>query len=143
MSDPEPDHPSSLEAAECRLRIRLVFDDGAMLGPGKADLLELIRETGSIAAAARRMGMSYKRAWLLVETLNASFRETLVESARGGRGHGGARLTGKGRRCWPPTGRWNGAPGKRRRRRSRRCARSGQVMRPAETRTRSEPFRRI
>jgi molybdate transport system regulatory protein len=96
MSDPEPDHPSSPEAAECRLRIRLVFDDGAMLGPGKADLLELIRETGSIAAAARRMGMSYKRAWLLVETLNASFRETLVESARGGRGHGGARLTGKG-----------------------------------------------
>jgi molybdate transport system regulatory protein len=96
MIDREPDHPPPSLDASCRLRIRLVFDDGAMLGPGKADLLELIRETGSIAAAARRMGMSYKRAWLLVETLNATFRETLVESARGGRGHGGARLTETG-----------------------------------------------
>jgi molybdate transport system regulatory protein len=88
--------PPRAPAKAARLRIRLVFPDGAMLGPGKADLLELIRETGSIAAAARRMGMSYKRAWLLVETLNATFRETLVESARGGRGRGGARLTETG-----------------------------------------------
>ncbi len=78
------------------LRIRLVFDDGAMLGPGKADLLELIRETGSIAASGRRMGMSYKRAWMLVETLNASFADPLVTSSRGGAGHGGARLTETG-----------------------------------------------
>ena len=48
------------------LRIRILFGDDAMLGPGKADLLERIRETGSIAAAGRSMGMSYKRAWMLV-----------------------------------------------------------------------------
>jgi molybdate transport system regulatory protein len=78
------------------LRIRLVFDDGAMIGPGKADLLDLIRETGSIAEAGRRLGMSYKRAWMLVETLNATFATPLVESHRGGAGHGGATLTETG-----------------------------------------------
>ncbi|PQO23868.1 ModE family transcriptional regulator [Rhodobacteraceae bacterium WD3A24] len=67
-----------------------------MLGPGKADLLELIRETGSISAAGRRMRMSYKRAWMLVETMNAAFAEPLVESSRGGAKGGGARLTGAG-----------------------------------------------
>lgn len=64
-----------------------------MLGPGKADLLELIGETGSIAAAGRRMKMSYKRAWSLVDDMNAAFREPLVEPSRGGQGGGGARLT--------------------------------------------------
>lgn len=78
------------------LRIRLVFEDGSMLGPGKADLLELIRETGSIAAAGRRLGMSYKRAWLLVETLNATFATPLVHSARGGANFGGATLSAAG-----------------------------------------------
>ncbi|CAN5797128.1 hypothetical protein BH23PSE1_BH23PSE1_02110 [soil metagenome] len=78
------------------LRIRLVFEDGTMLGPGKADLLEAIHATGSIAAAGRGMGMSYKRAWMLVETLNASFPAPLVASKRGGAGHGGATLTGLG-----------------------------------------------
>jgi molybdate transport system regulatory protein len=78
------------------VRLRLVFSDEAMLGPGKADLLELIRETGSISAAGRRMGMSYKRAWTLVETLNTIFREPLVASTRGGASGGGARLTPAG-----------------------------------------------
>ena len=78
------------------LRIRLVFDDGAMIGPGKADLLEGIRDTGSIAAAGRAMGMSYKRAWMLVESLNATFAAPLVESHRGGAGFGGASLTEAG-----------------------------------------------
>jgi molybdate transport system regulatory protein len=78
------------------LRIRLVFDDGAMLGPGKAELLEAIRASGSIAAAGRDLGMSYKRAWMLVETLNATFAAPLVESHRGGRGAGGAVLTPAG-----------------------------------------------
>jgi molybdate transport system regulatory protein len=64
-----------------------------MIGPGKADLLEGIRDTGSIAAAGRRMGMSYKRAWTLVETMNAGYRAPLVAAARGGAGHGGAALT--------------------------------------------------
>lgn len=78
------------------LRIRLVFGHGAMLGPGKADLLEGIRDTGSIAAAGRAMGMSYKRAWMLVETMNATFAAPLVESQRGGAGVGGAALTETG-----------------------------------------------
>lgn len=67
------------------------------IGPGKADILDFIAETGSIAAAGRRMGMSYKRAWLLVETMNRCFREPLVETSRGGRSKGGAVLTETGR----------------------------------------------
>lgn len=77
--------------------IRLFLGGSAMLGPGKAALLEGIARTGSISAAGREMGMSYKRAWTLVEALNAMFREPLVESARGGPGGGGATLTGTGR----------------------------------------------
>jgi len=77
------------------LKLRILFD-GAMFGPGKAELLERIRDTGSISAAGRQMEMSYKRAWMLVETMNAAFREPLVESVRGGSGGGGARLTGAG-----------------------------------------------
>ena len=88
MTDPSPTPP--------RLRLRLVFGEGMMFGPGKADLLDGIRETGSIAAAGRRMGMSYKRAWSLVETMNAAFAEPLVISARGGSGGGGAQLTEAG-----------------------------------------------
>jgi molybdate transport system regulatory protein len=79
------------------LRIRLIFGNGTMLGPGKADLLESIRETGSISAAGRRLRMSYKRAWMLVDTLNAMFGP-LVESSRGGSEHGGAKLTEAGER---------------------------------------------
>lgn len=67
-----------------------------MLGPGKAELLERIAEGGSIAAAGRAMGMSYKRAWSLVEEMNAAFREPLVARARGGPGGGGAALTAAG-----------------------------------------------
>lgn len=79
------------------LRIRIVFGAHEMIGPGKAELLDRIGRTGSIAAAGREMGMSYKRAWQLVETLNAMFREPLVESTRGGPGGGGAVLTAAGR----------------------------------------------
>lgn len=78
------------------VRLRLVFEPDAAFGPGKADLLEGIAATGSIAAAGRRMGMSYKRAWMLVEQLNAMFAEPLVESSRGGASGGGARLTEAG-----------------------------------------------
>jgi len=79
-----------------RFRLRLVFAPGEMLGPGKADLLEGIARTGSIAAAGRDMGMSYKRAWQLVETMNAMFRDPVVESTRGGAKGGGAVLTETG-----------------------------------------------
>lgn len=78
------------------LRIRVRFGPDAILGPGKAELLEHIAATGSISAAGREMGMSYKRAWQLVETLNAMFRMPLVESTRGGARGGGAQVTPMG-----------------------------------------------
>lgn len=67
-----------------------------MVGPGKAELLQRIGETGSIAAAGRAMGMSYKRAWQLVETMNTTFAEPVVTSVRGGARGGGATLTETG-----------------------------------------------
>ena len=79
------------------LRLRLLFGDRLVFGPGKGELLARIAETGSIAAAGRAMGMSYKRAWALVEEMNAAFQEPLVSSARGGAGGGGAVLTETGR----------------------------------------------
>ena len=68
------------------------------MGPGKAELVERIGKTGSISAAARDMGMSYRRAWQLVEALNAAFREPVVETAIGGKRGGGARVTPFGAR---------------------------------------------
>ncbi len=79
-----------------RLRLRLLFGDDAMLGPGKAELLEHIRDAGSISEAGRRMGMSYKRAWMLVGEMNKAFRQPLVDSSRGGPQGGGAQLTETG-----------------------------------------------
>src|ERR1700694_4407246 len=78
------------------LRVRITLKPGTLLGPGKADLLEGIAETGSISAASRRMGMSYKRAWYLIDTLNNYFREPVVVSVKGGRAGGGASLTPTG-----------------------------------------------
>ncbi|WP_425429530.1 winged helix-turn-helix domain-containing protein [Celeribacter neptunius] len=83
-------------AVPIRMRLRLHFGDLLMLGPGKADLLEGIRDTGSIAAAGRGMSMSYKRAWSLVEEMNTAFRLPLVHSSRGGAHGGGASLTETG-----------------------------------------------
>lgn len=83
------------------LRVVLANPSGGRtnaFGPGKADLLQAIADTGSIAAAGRRLGMSYKRAWSLVETLNATFRAPLVDAAKGGSGGGGAVLTPLGTR---------------------------------------------
>lgn len=77
-------------------RLRVVLDADVAIGPGKADLLDGIRETGSISAASRRMGMSYKRAWLHIEALNNAFRTPLVAAKRGGQAQGGARLTETG-----------------------------------------------
>jgi molybdate transport system regulatory protein len=84
---------TSLPAGFPGLRIRVVQGDDLLLGPGRADLLAFIRETGSIAAAGRRMGMSYKRAWQLAESLNTTFREPLILAAKGGAAGGGAQLT--------------------------------------------------
>jgi molybdate transport system regulatory protein len=76
--------------------LRVTIAGDFYLGPGRADLMELIAETGSIAAAGKRMGMSYKRAWELVQALNAGFGQPLVETSRGGSAQGGARLTAAG-----------------------------------------------
>jgi molybdate transport system regulatory protein len=76
-----------------RLSIRIDFEPGGRVGPGKIALLERIAATGSISAAGRAMGMSYRRAWLLVETLNALFREPVVSTQTGGKSGGGAVLT--------------------------------------------------
>ncbi|HTW29046.1 MAG TPA: ModE family transcriptional regulator [Acetobacteraceae bacterium] len=78
------------------LHLRVVLDGEVAMGPGRAELLERIRETGSIAAAGRGMGMSYKRAWNLVEAMNDSFGAPLVAAVKGGAGGGGAVLTGLG-----------------------------------------------
>jgi molybdate transport system regulatory protein len=80
-----------------RLSIRIDFPGGRRVGPGKIRLLELIDETGSISAAGRAMAMSYRRAWLLIESLNTSFREPVVDTRAGGRAGGGARLTAFGK----------------------------------------------
>jgi molybdate transport system regulatory protein len=79
------------------LTLRVLGRRAAAMGPGKAELIERIDSTGSISAAARAMGMSYRRAWQLVEALNADFREPVVETAIGGRRGGGARVTPYGR----------------------------------------------
>lgn len=80
------------------LHVRVVLAGTVVMGPGKAELLEGIRDTGSIAAAGRRMGMSYKRAWSLVEDMNTGFSAPLVDAAKGGSGGGGAALTPLGLR---------------------------------------------
>ena len=77
-------------------RLRIVLEPDIAIGPGKADLLQGITETGSIAAAGRRMGMSYKRAWYLISTMNRCFETPLVEASKGGRTGGGAVLTALG-----------------------------------------------
>jgi molybdate transport system regulatory protein len=77
--------------------LRVTFSVDFYVGPGRADLLEGIADTGSIAAAGKRMGMSYKRAWGLVQALNEGYGQPLVEASRGGAGQGGAELTDDGR----------------------------------------------
>ena len=76
-----------------KVKIQLVVNDSIALGPGKADLLEAIQENGSISAAAVHMGMSYKRAWDLVITMNKSFKQTVVATSVGGGKGGGAEIT--------------------------------------------------
>jgi molybdate transport system regulatory protein len=81
---------------ECRVRV--ARDKDVALGPGKVELLGAIASTGSISAAARSMGMSYRRAWLLVETMNSCFEKPLVATSTGGKSGGGAQITADGER---------------------------------------------
>jgi molybdate transport system regulatory protein len=88
-----------IEAARYRgLTLRVLGGSAAAMGPGKAELVERILRTGSISAAAREMGMSYRRAWQLVVALNEAFREPVVTTAIGGRRGGGAKVTPYGAR---------------------------------------------
>lgn len=77
-------------------RIRVLFGEATALGPGRADLLETIAASGSISGAAREMGMSYRRAWNLVDAMNKEFRSSLVETVAGGPRGGGAVVTALG-----------------------------------------------
>ena len=80
-----------------RLTLRLDFDADRQVGPGKVRLLEAVERTGSISAAGRELGMSYRRAWLLIEDMNTCFKRPVVATQLGGSGGGGAQLTLFGR----------------------------------------------
>ncbi|HWF78591.1 MAG TPA: LysR family transcriptional regulator [Caulobacteraceae bacterium] len=81
-----------------KVKVQLYAGDERALGPGRADVLAAIEREGSISAAGRSLGMSYRFAWSLVESMNHTFAEPLVEAAPGGRKGGGAALTDAGRR---------------------------------------------
>ena len=74
-------------------RLRILMGAAVALGPGKADLLDAVEQAGSISAAARTMGMSYRRAWILIEAMNRDFKQPLVKTSAGGSGGGGAQVT--------------------------------------------------
>jgi molybdate transport system regulatory protein len=78
--------------------IRIDFSGTCSLGPGKISLLEGIERTGSLSAAARALGMSYRRGWLLLHSTNEGFSQPVAELSVGGKDGGGARLTDFGRR---------------------------------------------
>ncbi|HRO50497.1 MAG TPA: LysR family transcriptional regulator [Hyphomicrobium sp.] len=79
------------------LRLRIVFSEERKIGPGKVDLLETIARTGSISSAARELGMSYRRAWLLMDEFGRLFKRPILTTAAGGAHGGGAELTDFGR----------------------------------------------
>lgn len=76
-----------------QLRLRLYRDDSIAIGPGKVALLEAIAQTGSLSAAARSIGMSYRRAWLLLDETNTAFKSPVVHTSTGGAQGGGTVLT--------------------------------------------------
>lgn len=94
---PTDDHLPDFPDARLDLKARLYCGKDIAMGPGKADLLDQIDRRGSISAAGRALGMSYRRTWLLVDTMNRCWRDPLVEATTGGSHGGGARLTPLGR----------------------------------------------
>jgi molybdate transport system regulatory protein len=88
----------SVSPLDEKTRFRVQIKHAAAIGPGKADVLQSVAETGSLAEAGRRMGMSYQRVWSLVAAMNADFVEPLVFKQRGGVAGGGAHLTPTGER---------------------------------------------
>lgn len=84
-----------LKRDQIKLRLKLKIGDDA-IGPGKASLLKNIRKHGSISAAARDMGINYRRAWFLLETINTALGQPVVKTEKGGKAGGGATLTAAG-----------------------------------------------
>lgn len=82
---------------QLKIKIQIFCGDEIAMGPGKADLLDAIEREGSISAAGRALRMSYRRTWMLVDTMNRCWMEPLVETAAGGSHGGGARVTELGR----------------------------------------------
>lgn len=82
---------------KAQFRLRIMRDDQIAIGPGKVALLEAIGDSGSISAAARRFGMSYRRAWLLIDEMNKTLLAPVIVTATGGAHGGGAQLTDSGR----------------------------------------------
>lgn len=82
-----------IKGARLKIQARLMLDNEIAFGPGKAELLMAIQTSGSISAAGKHLGMSYRRAWLLVDAMNRCFQHPLVETATGGSQGGGTRLT--------------------------------------------------
>ncbi len=76
-----------------KLKVMLFCGDVTAMGPGKADLLEAIEREGSISGGGRTLGMSYRRAWSLVDIMNRCWKEPLVKTSVGGGARGGAQLT--------------------------------------------------
>jgi molybdate transport system regulatory protein len=91
-----PIPPPSSNKVVAQFRLRVKYGDQVAIGPGKIAILEAIAETGSISAAGRKIGMSYRRAWLLVDQMNQYFREPVVVAATGGAQGGGTALTTMG-----------------------------------------------
>jgi molybdate transport system regulatory protein len=87
-----------MKKKEIRIRCWIDIDGVRFFGPGRAELLALIDEEGSIARAAKKMRMSYKKAWDMVDEMNTNGRKPLVISRKGGKKGGGAELTENGRK---------------------------------------------
>src|ERR1700691_1279175 len=85
--------PGGISMADPVVRFRIDFAKNSSVGPGKIRLLEAIRDSGSLSQGARNMGMSYRRAWLLVESLKQSFREPVTMASTGGKDAGGMLVT--------------------------------------------------
>ncbi|WP_425502112.1 winged helix-turn-helix domain-containing protein [Peteryoungia desertarenae] len=93
-------------AKAARVTLRIDLANGARLGPGKADLLALIAEHGSIRAAGAALGMSYRRAWLLADEINRMFREPSIFTRHGGKSGGELALRTSVSNCWPAANDW-------------------------------------
>ena len=91
--------PSVAKLPTLKPRLRVVCGGDIALGPGKVELLALLVKTGSLNEAARRLDMSYMRAWTLVNTMNECFRDPVVVAERGGKNGGGMKVTETGRRA--------------------------------------------